>query len=86
MSFFPAILLLESSCMISPHSSECFVQQLYDYSSYKALFLFLKNHLEMEWLISDSYCSFKPLLSGMAEVVPARTSSTLHPPSLPTVL
>ena len=32
-----------------------------------------------------SYCSLKPLWSGMGEVVPARTSPTLHPPSPPTV-
>ena len=31
--------------------------------------------------ISDSYCSLKPLCSGMGEVVPARTSPTLLPPS-----
>ena len=36
--------------------------------------------------ISDSYCSLKLLWSGMGEVVPARTSPTLHPPSPPTVL
>ena len=30
----------------------------------------------------DSYCSLKPLCSGMGEVVPARTSPTLLPPSL----
>ena len=29
--------------------------------------------------ISDSYCSLKPLCSGMGEVVPARTSPTLLP-------
>ena len=29
-------------------------------------------------------CSLKPLWSGMGEVVPARTSPTLHPPSPPT--
>ena len=34
----------------------------------------------------DSYCSLKPLCSGMREVVPARTSPTLHPPSPRTVL
>ena len=34
---------------------------------------------------STSYCSLKPLWSGMGEVVPARTSPTLHPPSPPTV-
>ena len=33
----------------------------------------------------NSYCSLKPLWSGMGEVVPARTSPTLHPPSPPTV-
>ena len=32
-----------------------------------------------------SYCSLKPLWSGMGEVVPARTSPTLHPPCPPTV-
>ena len=32
-----------------------------------------------------SYCSLKPLWSGMGVVVPARTSPTLHPPSPPTV-
>ena len=36
--------------------------------------------------ISDSYCSLKPLWSGMGEVVLARTSPTLPPPSPPTVL
>ena len=34
----------------------------------------------------DSYCSIKPLCSGMGEVVLARTSPTLLPPSPPTVL
>ena len=34
----------------------------------------------------DSYCSLKPLCSGMVEVVPARTSPTLLPPSPRTVL
>ena len=32
-----------------------------------------------------SYCSLKPLWSGMGEVVSARTSPTLHPQSPPTV-
>ena len=36
--------------------------------------------------ISDSYCTLNPLWSSMGEVVPARTSLTLHPPSPPTVL
>ena len=30
----------------------------------------------------DSYCSLKPLWSGMGEVVLDRTSPTLHAPSL----
>ena len=30
----------------------------------------------------DSYCSLKPVCSGMGEVVPARTSPTLHPLTL----
>ena len=34
----------------------------------------------------DSYCSLKPLCSGMGEVVPAPTSTTLLPPSPRTVL
>ena len=36
--------------------------------------------------ISESYCSLKPLWLGMGEVVPARASPTLPPPSPPTVL
>ena len=32
-----------------------------------------------------SYYILKPLWSGMGEVMPARTSPTLHPPSPPTV-
>ena len=32
-----------------------------------------------------SYCSLKPLWSGMGEVVPARASPTPHPPLPPTV-
>ena len=34
----------------------------------------------------DSYCSLKPLCSGMGEVVPARTLPTLLPPSPRSVL
>ena len=34
----------------------------------------------------DSHCSLKPLCSGMGEVVPARTSPALLPPSPRTVL
>ena len=38
-----------------------------------------------EFLKLTSYCSLKPLWSGMGEVVPARTLPTLHPPFPPTV-
>ena len=53
--------------------------------AYKVL-IFWKFTLKWTWWISYSYCSLKPLWSGMGEVVPARTSPTLHPPSPPTVL
>ena len=36
-------------------------------------------------VLVTSYCSLEPLWSGMGEVVPARTSPTLRPPSPPTV-
>ena len=39
----------------------------------------------LNFLKFTGYCSLKPLWSGMGEVVPARTSPTLHPPSPPTV-
>ena len=39
----------------------------------------------LNFLKFTSYCSLKPLWSGMGEVVPARTSPTLHPKSPPTV-
>ena len=47
---------------------------------------FLKYSYKWGGWTSDSCCSLKPLWSGMGEVVPARTSPTLHPPSPPTVL
>ena len=34
----------------------------------------------------DNYCSLKPLCSGMGEIVPARSSPTLLPPSPRNVL
>ena len=46
----------------------------------------LKIHLEMDWWISDIYCSLNPLWSGMGEVVLASTSPILHPPSPPNML
>ena len=48
----------------------------------------IKNTLTLKVLYFwkfTSYCSLKPLWSGMGEVVPALTSPTLHPPSPPTV-
>ena len=39
----------------------------------------------LNFWIFTSYCSLKVLWSGMGEVVPARTSPTLHLPSPPTV-
>ena len=47
-------------------------------------FLFLTLKVLNFWKFT-SYCSLKPIWSGMGEVVPARTSPTLHPPSPPTV-
>ena len=47
-------------------------------------FLLLTLKVLNFWKIT-SYCSSKPLWSGMGEVVPACTSPTLHPPSPPTV-
>ena len=48
--------------------------------SYCSLTLKVLNFLKF-----TSYCSLKPLWLGMGEVVLARTSPTLHPPSSPTV-
>ena len=50
------------------------------YFAYKLLTLKVLNF----WKFTSN-CSLKPLWSGMGEVVPARTSLTLHPPSPPTV-
>ena len=47
-------------------------------------YLFLTLEVLNFWKFT-SYCSLKPLWSGMGEVVPARTSPTLHPPYPPTV-
>ena len=49
---------------------------------YSALLLTLKV---LNFWKFTNYCSLKPLWSGMGEVVPARTSPTLHPPSPSTV-
>ena len=54
------------------------------YSCLTALYYLLTLKMLYFWKFT-SYCSLKPLWSGMGEVVPARTSPTLHPPSPPTV-
>ena len=51
----------------------------------KELILFVLTLKVLNFWKFTSYCSLKPLWSGMGEVVPARTSPTLHPPSPPTV-
>ena len=43
------------------------------------------GHIKAVISFKCSYCSLKPLWSGMGDAVPARTSPTLHPPSPPTV-
>ena len=55
-----------------------------DTSSYQ-LSLLRFHFFNMNFWKFTSYCSLKPLWSGMGEVVPARTSPTLHLPSPPTV-
>ena len=47
--------------------------------------VFLINLKVLNFWKFTSYCSLKPLWLDMGEVVPARTSPTLHPPSPPTV-
>ena len=59
------------------------------YAYLKSAKFLLKNHLEMEWGDLSQLLQLKHLWSGMGEVVPDRTSLTLHPPppqSPPTVL
>ena len=59
-------------------------EELYTHRIQRYLPVFLQHKWSggvIGW-ISDSYCSIKPLCSGMVEVVPARTSPTLLPPSL----
>ena len=73
-------------------SSECasgiLVNVLHTVSESKSIATFTSTVLTLKvlnfWKFA-SYCSLKPLWSGMEEVVPARTSPTLHPPSPPTV-
>ena len=43
-------------------------------------------YININSLLCFMHTSIKPLWSGMGEVVAARTSPTLHPPSPPTVL
>ena len=58
------------------------------------LFFIIEFKVSLEWIlltltvlnfwIFTSYCTLKPLWLGMGEVVPARSTLTLHPPSPPT--
>ena len=64
------------------HSSLSFSQHAAAADEYNTTHLTLKV---LNFWKFTSYCSLKPLWSGMGEVVPARTSPTLHPPSPPTV-
>ena len=77
-----ATLLSKKRVRVKVVIAKCHQHQL----SYS--FVALCPHLALEvlnfWKFT-SYCSSKPLWSGMGEVVPARTSLTLHPPSPPTV-
>ena len=54
-------------------------------SVYSVIKLFVLTLKVLNFWKFTSYYSLKPLWSGMGEVVPARTSPTLHPPSPPTV-
>ena len=59
-----------------------FTGQVHCEQSHKSYCLTLKV---LNFWTFTSYCCLKPLWSDMGEVVPARTSPTLHPPSPPTV-
>ena len=75
-----------------PHAAICMLpapRSLQHTNNARRWWLYKKLiHLTLEvlnfWKFT-TYCSLKPLRSGMGEVVPARTSPTLHPPSPPTV-
>ena len=85
-AFLVNLQFAAKSCL---HFSEVFflhlftvLIEIYAYSSIHAVFLTLTV---LNFRKFTSYCSLKPLWSGMGEVVPAHTSPTLHPPSPPTV-
>ena len=63
-----------------------FLHKHENFQTYYMLTLTLPSPSAGVSLSLDSYCSLKPLCSGMGEVVPARTSPTLLPPSPRTVL
>ena len=78
------------------HSSPCDTHSCaHDYKLWSMLYtlyciFFCVNYLWLTLKVLNfwkftCYCSLKPLWSGMGEVVPARTSLTLHPPPTPTV-
>ena len=83
--FIPSIFL-QKTVVIKipmPHDLETlYVQSLSKRYRHIAAILTLKV---LNFWKCTSCCSLNPLWSGMREVVPARTSPTLHPPSPPTV-
>ena len=90
-----SLMHFSNSICIQMHN----IEHTYSTMSPMSYFLFIKENFQntqcfnltlrllvvIGW-ISDSYCSIKPLCSGMGEVVPARTSPTLLPPFPRTVL
>ena len=69
------------------HKESCIILQhlLYTQTTdYNTIDIVLTLKVLNFWKFT-SYCSLKPLWSGMGEVVPACTSPTIHPPSTPTV-
>ena len=75
------LLHMTSSGNQTPHFFLSCVQPLYPLDH---MFYCLTLKVLNFWKF-PSYCSLKPLWSGMGEVVPACTAPTLHPPSPPTV-
>ena len=76
----------EHVCFYSyPHNSELNFITFDIKTGIKGLHMSLLLIKVLNFWKFTSYCSLKPLWSGMGKVVPARTSPTLHPPSPPTV-
>ena len=70
-------------------SSWFFISRVYSTRKCKKTSVMSQNEVELKkgtFPLNYNYCSLKPLCSGMGEVVPARTSPILLPPSSRTVL